>query len=77
MQVSDAAEDLVEQVGHPLMVQVHVNDLAQARIHQLHHQVPTDKTAQWMNERRKVRKSSSAEKMQDTDRIPDTVLTVK
>lgn len=40
VQVSDATEDLVEQVGHPFMVQVHVNHLAQARIHQLHHQVP-------------------------------------
>lgn len=40
VQVSDATEDLVEQVGHPLMVQVHVDHLAQAGIHQLHHQIP-------------------------------------
>lgn len=33
VQVSDATEDLVEQVGHPLMVQVHVDHLAQTGIH--------------------------------------------
>lgn len=28
VQVPDATEDLVEQVGHPLMVQIHVDHLA-------------------------------------------------
>lgn len=37
VQVSDATENLVEQVGHPLMVQVHVDHLTEAGIHQLHH----------------------------------------
>lgn len=40
VQVPDATEDLVEQIGHPLMIQVHVNHLAQAGIHQLHHKIP-------------------------------------
>lgn len=40
VQVPDATEDLVEQIGHPLMVQVHVDHLAKAGIHQLHHQIP-------------------------------------
>lgn len=58
VQVSDATQDLVEQVGHPLMVQVHVDHLAEAGIHQLHHQIPKSpgrkekvkqgyKTAEW------------------------------
>lgn len=38
--MSDATEDLVEQVGHPFMIQVHVDHLAKAGIHQLHHQIP-------------------------------------
>lgn len=39
MEMPDATEDLVEQIGHPFMVQVHVYHLAQAGIHQLHHQI--------------------------------------
>lgn len=40
VQMPDATEDLVEEIGHPLMVQVHVYNLAQAGVHQLHHQIP-------------------------------------
>ena len=40
MQVLDAAQHLVEQVGQPLMVQLHLDHLAQVSIHELHHQVP-------------------------------------
>lgn len=40
VQVSDATEDLIEQIRYPLMVQVHVDHLAQAGIHQLHYQIP-------------------------------------
>lgn len=40
MQMPNATEDLVEEIGHPLMVQVHVYNLAQAGVHQLHHQIP-------------------------------------
>lgn len=35
----DAAQHLVEQVGHPLVVQIHLYDLAEVRIHKLHDQV--------------------------------------
>jgi len=35
----DATEHLVEKVGHPLMVQVHVDHLAKVGIHQFHHNV--------------------------------------
>lgn len=40
MQVFDTTQHLIEQIGQPLMVQLHLNDLAQVGIHQLHHQVP-------------------------------------
>jgi hypothetical protein len=39
VEVLDPAEHLVQQVRHPLVVEVHVNDLPQIRIHQLHHQI--------------------------------------
>lgn len=35
----DAAQHLVQQVAHPLVVQVHLDDLAQVGVHQFHHQV--------------------------------------
>ena len=37
----DATEHLVEQVGHALVVEIHLYHLAQVGIHQLHHQIPT------------------------------------
>ena len=39
MQVLDAAQHLVQEVAHALVVQVHLDDLAQVGVHQLHHQV--------------------------------------
>lgn len=33
------AQHLVEEVGHALVVQVHLYHLAQVSVHQLHHQV--------------------------------------
>lgn len=39
VQMFDAAQHLIEQVGHPLMVQLHLYHLAQVGIHQLHHKV--------------------------------------
>lgn len=39
MEMLDAAEHLVEQVAHALVVQVHLDNLAQIGVHQLHHQV--------------------------------------
>lgn len=41
--MSDATQDLVEQVRHPLMVQIHVDHLTKTSIHQLHHQIPDQK----------------------------------
>lgn len=49
MQVSDATQDLVKQVGHPLVVQVHVDHLTQAGIHQLHHQIPRKHRVIYLN----------------------------
>lgn len=40
VEVLDAAEQLVEQVGHALVVELHLDHLTQVRVHQLHHQVP-------------------------------------
>lgn len=39
VEVFDAAQHLIEQIGQPLVVQLHLNDLAQVGIHQLHNQV--------------------------------------
>lgn len=39
VQMFDATQHLVEQVGHPLVVQLHLNHLAQVGVHQLHHKV--------------------------------------
>lgn len=39
VQVFDSTQHLVEQVGHSLMVQLHLNDLAEVCVHQLHDQV--------------------------------------
>lgn len=36
----DTTQHLVEQVGHSLMVELHLNHLAQVGVHQLHRQVP-------------------------------------
>ena len=35
----NAAEQLVQQVGHALVVQVHLYDLAEVGVHQLHDEV--------------------------------------
>ena len=40
MQVLDAAQHLIEQIGDALVVELHLNDLTQVGVHQLHHQVP-------------------------------------
>lgn len=39
VQMFDAAQHLIEKVGHPLVVQLHLNHLAQVGVHQLHHKV--------------------------------------
>lgn len=39
MKMLDAAEHLVKEVGHALVVQIHLDHLAEVCVHQLHHQV--------------------------------------
>lgn len=51
----DATEDLVEQIGHPFMVQVHVDYLTQVGIHQLHHKVTTRKAMKKNNDAADIR----------------------
>lgn len=38
----DATQHLVEEVGHSLVVELHLDHLAQVGVHQLHHQVPEE-----------------------------------
>lgn len=35
----DAAQHLIQQVGHPFVVKLHLDDLAEVGIHELHHYV--------------------------------------
>lgn len=39
VEVFDTTQHLIEQIGQPLVVQLHLYDLAQVGIHQLHHQI--------------------------------------
>lgn len=39
MQVLDAAQHLIEEVGHTLVIEIHLDHLAKIRVHELHHQV--------------------------------------
>lgn len=39
MQMLDAAQHLVQQIRHALVVEIHLDHLAQVRVHQLHHQI--------------------------------------
>ncbi len=39
MEVFDTAEHLIEQVRHPLVIQIHLNHLTEVGIHQLHDQI--------------------------------------
>ena len=47
----DTTQHLVEQVGHSLMVKLHLNHLAQVGIHQLHHEVPEEKVGSMVSAR--------------------------
>jgi hypothetical protein len=35
----DAAQHLIEQVGHSLVVEVHLYNLTQVRVHKLHNEI--------------------------------------
>lgn len=39
MQMLDAAEHLIEQIAHALVVEVHLDHVAEVSVHQLHHQI--------------------------------------
>lgn len=39
VEVFDTAQHLIKKIRQPLVVQLHLNDLAQVGIHQLHYQV--------------------------------------
>lgn len=43
VQVFDSTQHLVQQVRQPLVIQLHLNHLAEVGIHQLHHQIPRGK----------------------------------
>jgi hypothetical protein len=57
VEVLDAAEHLVEEVGHALVVQVHVDHLAQVRVHQLHHDVQVQELLERLLRRERVQKA--------------------
>ena len=59
VEVLDAAQRLVEEVGHALMVQVHVYHLAQVRVHQLHHDVEVEKVLQRLLRRECVQETNN------------------
>lgn len=46
VQVLDAAQHLIEEVRHALVVQIHLDHLAQVRVHELHHQIHVLKLVQ-------------------------------
>lgn len=37
MEMLDAAEHLVKKIGHPLVIQIHLDHLAEVGVHQFHH----------------------------------------
>ena len=57
VEVLDAAEHLVEEVGHALVVQVHVDHLAQVGVHQLHHDVEVQEVLQRLLRRERVQEA--------------------
>lgn len=40
MEVFYTAQHLVQEIGQPLVIQLHLYDLAEVGVHQLHHQIP-------------------------------------
>lgn len=55
-------QHLVEEVGHALVVQVHLYHLAQVGIHQLHHQVDVLELLQRLLWREGIQQSDDLEK---------------
>lgn len=35
----DAAQHLIEQIRHSLVIEIHLNDLTQVRVHELHDEI--------------------------------------
>lgn len=61
VQVLDAAQHLVEEVRHALVVQIHLDHLAQVRVHQLHHQIHVLKLVQRPLRRERVQETDYLE----------------
>ena len=59
VEVLDAAQHLVQEVGHPLVVQVHVDHLAQVGVHQLHHDVQVKELFQRFLRRETIEKTDN------------------
>ena len=57
VEMLDAAEHLVEEVGHALVVQIHVDHLAQVGVHQLHHDVEVEEVLQRLLRRERIQKA--------------------
>lgn len=62
VQVLDAAQHLVEEVGHALVIQIHLDHLAQIRVHKLHHQVHVLKLVQRPLRRERVQKTDNLQR---------------
>ncbi len=43
MQITNTAQHLIEQIGHAFVIEVHLNNLTQIRVHQFHHYVQIGK----------------------------------
>lgn len=57
MQMLDAAQHLIQQIRHSLVIQIHLNHLAQIRVHQFHHQVDVLEVLQRPLRRERVQQS--------------------
>lgn len=62
VQVLDAAQHLVEEVGHALVIQIHLDHLAEIRVHELHHQVYVLKLVQRPLRRERVQKTDNLQR---------------
>lgn len=62
VQVFDAAKHLVEQVGHALVVQVHLDHLTQIRVHQFHDEVHVLELLEGLLRREGIQQSDDLER---------------
>lgn len=62
VEVVDAAEHLVEKEAHPLVVELHVDDLTEVGVHELHAQVHVVELAEGLLRRVRVEQLDNLEK---------------